>query len=256
METPVEQGCNVTPELLAPVLKAHPEAKAVFTTYNETSTTALADIRGCAALVRHTDNLLVVDAVSALVAEPMQMDDWGVDVLLTSSQKALALPPGLGFIAFSEKAWSTVEKQSCRSMYFDAKAYEREWPRHQSPYTSSLAVLLQLQWRLQRIRLEGLGAIQTRYAKLTTKLRDGLAALGCTFPTEVMGNSTTAARVPDTIDAALFTQKLRVEEGISIGAPYPGQSVVRIGNFGAIGEPEIALCLERMSKILQELRRS
>ncbi|MBQ9406262.1 MAG: alanine--glyoxylate aminotransferase family protein [Desulfovibrio sp.] len=120
----MEPRHNVTPDILEAALKCYPDVSIVFLTYNETSTTALADVKGCAEIISRTNRLLVVDAVSALLVEPMQMDAWGVDVAITSSQKALALPPGLGFIAFSDKAWKRISNIPCRSLYFDAKAYE------------------------------------------------------------------------------------------------------------------------------------
>lgn len=254
LEQPMQAGTNVTPELLAPLLEQYPEAKTVFLTYNETSTTALADVEGCAALLRDTDRLLVVDAVSALLAEPLRMDEWGVDVVLTSSQKALALPPGLGFIAFSEKAWERVLSRPSRSFYFDARAYMHEWQRNQVPFTPSLSVVLQLKERLSAIREEGLSAIYMRYSNLTARLRNGLRSLGFTFLSSHMGNCTTAVCVPDDIDAKALADKARLEKKIILGSPYPGSNSFRIGNFGAISEEDIDSCLERLGEALNELR--
>ncbi len=254
LEQPVPSGTNVTPEMLAPLLEQYPEAKTVFLTYNETSTTALADVKGCAALIRNTDRLLVVDAVSALLAEPLNMDEWGVDVVLTSSQKALALPPGLGFIAFSEKAWERVLSRPCRSFYFDARAFLHEWKRNQVPFTPSLSVVLQLKERLTAIRHEGLSAIYSRYSALTARLRTGLQSLGFTFLSTHMGNCTTAVCVPDDIDAKTFADLVRLEKKIILGSPYPGSNSFRIGNYGAITEADIDSCLERLGEALRELR--
>ncbi len=254
VETPMTPGTNVTPELLVSLLQQYPEAKTVFLTYNETSTTALADVQGCAALLRSTDRLLVVDAVSALLAEPLQMDDWGVDVVLTSSQKALALPPGLGFIAFSEKAWERVLSRPCRSVYFDARLYLQDWGRGQLPFTSSLAVILQLKERLAAIRAEGLAELRARYQALTLHLREGLHALGFSFLSSHMGNCTTAASVPEDIDAFEFVEKMRKEKGVVLVPPYSGSNIFRIGNFGAISKDDIDSCLCRIAEALHELR--
>lgn len=255
IEFPVEEGKNVTPQLLLTCVNKYHKAKVVFLTYNETSTTALADIEGCAKLLKNTNKILVVDAVSALLAEPMYMDEWGVDVLLTSSQKALALPPGLGFISFSDKAWVKVEQVQCRSLYFDAKAYLRDWPRHQLPYTSSLSIILQLEKQLKYISKVGLSEIQEDYRKRTEILRQGLLERGFSFTTERMGNCTTAAEVPAGIDALMFTQKLKREEMIDIAPPYSGKSIVRIGNYGAIGEEEIYIALKRIDYVLDDMRK-
>lgn len=256
VETPMTAGTNVTPEILAPLLQQHPEAKTVFLTYNETSTTALADVKGCAALLRGTDKLLVVDAVSALLAEPLHMDDWGVDVVVSSSQKALALPPGLGFIAFSERAWERVSARPCRSFYFDARPFLQDWGRGQLPFTSSLAIILQLKERLERIRKEGLSELQARHQAITDRLREGLRAQGFSFLSSHMGNCTTAACVPDDIDATEFVEKMRREKAVVLVPPYKGTNVFRIGNFGDISSDDVDLCLARIAEALQELRGS
>ena len=254
LEQPMQVGTNVTPELLMPLLEQYPDAKTIFLTYNETSTTALADVEGCAALLRNTDRLLVVDAVSALLAEPLRMDEWGVDVVLTSSQKALALPPGLGFIAFSEKAWKRVLLRPSRSFYFDARAYMQDWQRNQVPFTPSLSVILQLKERLSAVREEGLPAIYMRYSNLTARLRNGLHSLGFTFLSTHMGNCTTAVCVPEDIDAKALVDKARLEKKIILVPPYPGSNFIRIGNFGAISEDDIDYCLKCLAETLNELR--
>jgi aspartate aminotransferase-like enzyme len=254
IETLMETGSNVTPEILLPLLERHADAKIIFLTYNETSTTALADVEGCAELTRGTDRILVVDAVSALVAERLPMDDWGVDVVITSSQKALALPPGLGFIAFSEKAWQRVLRLPCRSHYFAASAFDKEWQRNQVPFTPSLSVILQLQARLASFRAQGLPDIRARYAELTRFFRDGLQTLGCTFPSRRMGNCTSAVRAPDDIDATELVTAMRTEQSIVFVPPYPGSDVFRVGNFGDITREDITFCLEKLAETMQSLR--
>ncbi len=254
VEIPMMPGTNVTADPLKEQLTFHPEVKAVFLTYNESSTTALADIEACAAILRETDIILVVDAVSALLVEPMKMDEWGVDVLLTASQKALALPPGLAFIAFSEKAWRKVLSHPCRSCYFDAREYERDWGRNQTPFTPSLSVILQLKERLADIRAEGLANLQARSAKVTAQLRAGLMTLGFTFPSKRMGNCTTYACVPDDINAMELVNKMRIEKRTVFVPPYAGSNALRIGNFGAIDSDDVELCIHRIEEALHELR--
>jgi aspartate aminotransferase-like enzyme len=253
IETFLPEGENVTPDLLKSLIEQHAEAKTIFLTYNETSTTALADVKGCAELICNTDRILVVDAVSALLAEPLPMDAWGVDVVISSSQKALALPPGLGFIAFSPKAWKQVLDVNCRSYYFDARNYEKEWGRNQVPFTPSLSIVLQLKQRLIDIRREGMENFQQYYRKHTTYLRNGLKSLGFTFLSERMGNCTTAVCVPIGIKARRITDIMREKERIVFVPPYPGSNTFRIGNFGAIGTIEIDRCLHALASVLRDL---
>jgi Serine-pyruvate aminotransferase/archaeal aspartate aminotransferase len=251
IETQLELGNNVTPKILNPLLKKYPESTAVFLTYNETSTTALADVQGCAKLLHNTGKLLVVDAVSALLAEPLQMDDWGIDVVISSSQKALALPPGLGFISFSEKAWKHVLARNCPSYYFDARPFLKEWERGQVPFTSSLSVVLQLRERLRYIRKEGLSTIREQYAERTKNLRLGLQHLGFIFLSDNMGNCTTAVCTPNNLDATELVSLMATKYGIIFGAPYPGSNTFRIGNFGAISNEDINYCLEKLSEAIK-----
>lgn len=253
LEQAIEIGSNVTPEILRPLLEQYPNVKTIFLTYNETSTTALADVKSCAALLRDTDKLLVVDAVSALLAEPLQMDQWGVDVVLTSSQKALALPPGLGFISFSERAWERVLSRPSRSFYFDARSFLTDWHRNQVPFTSSLSVILQLKKRLEGIRVKGLSSYREEYLKRTNRLRDGLLSLGFNFISTTMGNCTTAVNMQDNIDAKEFVDMMRKDYGVILVSPYPNSNSFRIGNFGDISEEDIDSCLDRMSDALHKL---
>src|SRR6184192_1368723 len=116
-------GKAVTPEMLADALRKNPDAKAVLATLSETSTGVGHDVEAFGRLTSKTDALLVVDGISGLGAMECRMDAWGVDVLVTGSQKALMLPPGLAFVACSERAWKKIDATPARSFYLDLRRY-------------------------------------------------------------------------------------------------------------------------------------
>ncbi|MGH7268297.1 MAG: pyridoxal-phosphate-dependent aminotransferase family protein, partial [Candidatus Rokuibacteriota bacterium] len=137
-------GDTVPPEHVADALRRHPGAKAVFATQSETSTGVLQDIEAYAALTRATDTLCVVDTVSSLGAVACPMDAWGVDVVVTGSQKGLMCPPGLAFIALNGRAWAAAERATCPKFYWDLRA-ERGWQaKRQAQYTPAVSLLMGL----------------------------------------------------------------------------------------------------------------
>src|SRR5439155_4607148 len=115
----VEWGTAIDPAQVETALKTHPDARGVFGTASESSTGVAHPIKEIAAVCRRSDALFVVDAISALGAFDVPQDDWGIDVLVGASQKALMLPPGLAFVGVSERGWARAEKATLPRFYFD-----------------------------------------------------------------------------------------------------------------------------------------
>src|SRR5260370_2597174 len=128
-------GETVPAEAFARALREHPEAKAVLMQQSESSTGVLHDVKGIAAVTRATGAILVVDAVSSLGIADLRMDEWGVDLVVSGSQKGLMLPPGLSFCALSEKAWGHVKAARLPKYYFDLATERKFVPRNQSRFT-------------------------------------------------------------------------------------------------------------------------
>ena len=143
IEIPVEWGCAYPAEELEKALKANPDAKAVLCQLSETSTGAVYDIEGFAKVVGKTDAILVVDGISGLGATPCPMDQWGVNVLLTGSQKSLMIPPGLAFISFDDKAWKLVEASKLPKFYFDMKKARKNLAKKTTPWTPGVTLVIQ-----------------------------------------------------------------------------------------------------------------
>jgi len=239
---PLPEGTNATGDDVTALIAEHPEIKVIFSTYNETSTSALADIESMSHAFKGKDVLWVVDAVSALSVEPLNMDALGCDVVIASSQKGLALPPGLSFIAFSQKAWAFSAEIQCKSFYFDAKLYYKDWVRNQSPFTPAVGLLAQLEFRLDQFQTDGLEKYRNHYYTLTASLRKQLLALGVRFLSKAQANCTTAFDVPEGVDAAKVARRMLQEFNITIVPPYPGGKSLRIGNYGNLTQEDINLC--------------
>lgn len=255
IEEKVEFGKSVEPENIRRTLEQHKNIKAVFTTLDETSSGALTDVKSIAEIVRaYPDTLMVVDCVSALVVEKMQMDAWGIDIAVTSSQKALAIPPGLGFMAISTKGLAAAERADLRLFYFDILAYVKDWKRGQTPFTPAVSLINQLEIRLAKIQSEGLDAMQARYAENTKRIRNGLSEFGFTTFAEHPSNCVTGC-MSGKYNAKEIVRIMREKHHIEI-APSGGslaERFFRVGNFGAVGNREISRFLAAIKKTLAEL---
>ncbi|GHT63497.1 serine-pyruvate aminotransferase [Endomicrobiia bacterium] len=256
IEIKVDFGKIVNPSLIQKSLDKHKNIKAVFATLNETSSGALTDIKAIGAIIKNYPNtIFVVDCVSGLVVEEMQMDAWGIDVAVSSSQKALALPPGLSFMAISNKALSFAKCANLRTYYFDIFIYIENWKRNQHPFTTPVLLVNQLDARLQKIKKEGLLALRKRFEKNTTLLRRGLKQLGFEPVAENPANCVTGV-FSGQYDAEKIIKIMRGKYNIEI-TPSGGDfknKLFRIGNFGNILKKDIDLFLESLEKTLKELK--
>lgn len=255
-EIRVSLGESVNPSGIDIELRKNPAIKAVLITQDETSTGTLTDVEAVARIVRGFPNtILVVDCISSLVVEKMKMDSWGVDVAVSGSQKSLAIPPGLGFISFSQKALRLGKEAGLRSFYFDIFDHIENWRRNQTPFTPSISLLFQLEARLEKIRNEGLENIQKRYQVHTSFLRNGLREFGLNILAKNPANCVSAVMVED-CDASDIVELMSQKHGISI-APSGGElrtKLFRVGNFGNIGTDEINKCLKALRLTIEELR--
>lgn len=257
LEIKVDFGNSVNPELVRYELDKHPEIKAVFATLDETSSGALTDIKSIGEIVKnYPDTIFVVDCVSALIVEPIQTDDWFVDVAVSSSQKAMAIPPGLGFMSISDKALKFAEKSDLRTFYFDIFDHISNWKRNQTPFTPAVSLLNQLDRRLSKIKEEGLESYRKRYYHLTNLIRDGLKELGFEVLAKNPANCVTGI-LTDKYDASEIVRIMREKYNIEI-APSGGDlktKLFRVGNFGAITEKDIERFLSAMKETLKELNK-
>ncbi|MEK3989845.1 pyridoxal-phosphate-dependent aminotransferase family protein [Robertmurraya sp. FSL R5-0851] len=231
-----EWGKIVNPEDVRKALKNNSEVKAVFATHCETSTGAINPIKEIANVVKETEAVFVVDAVSSIVGTPLYMDEWGIDIVATGGQKALMLPPGIALITLSEKAWTAVEKHKCPSYYFDLKKYKKWLPIGHTPYTPNIALVNGLLEACRMIeRSGGMEAEYKRHACLKEMTRAGVRALGLKlFVEDSIASPTLTSVVFDFMDADQFRKKMREDLHVAIGGGL-GQlkgKLLRLGHMG------------------------
>ncbi|HTR44207.1 MAG TPA: alanine--glyoxylate aminotransferase family protein [Thermodesulfovibrionales bacterium] len=235
-EIEIEWGHTVKPEVVEKALKADPAIKGVFVQASETSTGVYHDIKALASIVRrHDDKLLVVDAISALVAHDLKMDEWGIDVLIGGSQKGLMLPPGLAFVGISEKAWKFAETSKCPKFYFNFKKERESLAKNQTNFTSPVTLIIGLNECLKLLQKEGLENAFERHRRLAVATRAAVTTLGLElFTRESPSNSVTAILAPDGIDGQEIYKNLRVKYGITAagGQGRAKGKIFRIAHLG------------------------
>lgn len=256
-EIKLEYGIPVTAWQVEQKLIENPKIEAVFLTHNETSTGTLTNIKSIADVVKKYPNtILVVDCISSILVEPVETDNWGIDVVVSSGNKAMAVPPGVGFMTFSEKAMKKVKKSDIRLYNYDALEYIKEWERISTPYTPPISLLKQLELRLKKVQAEGLENLRKRYKENTKYLRDGVKKLGLAFFTPHMANCVTGVVTPEDINAEEVVKIMRNKYHIELAPSWPGlkEHLFRVGNFGNINKPEIDLFLNSLKSTIEDLR--
>jgi aspartate aminotransferase-like enzyme len=212
----VEWGHAAKPEAVEAALKKNPGIKAVFVQANETSTGVYHDVKSLAAVVKKTDALFVVDAISALVAHDIRTDEWGIDVMIGGSQKGVMLPPGLAFVSVSDKAWKMADRATTPKFYFNFKKERENLAKNQTNFTSAVTLIIGLNACIKMLQDEGLENVLKRHDKLARATRAGATALGLKlFPKESPSNALTAIEAPAGIDGQAIYKNLREKYGIT-----------------------------------------
>ena len=225
-------------------LRTMPDVKAVLLTHNETSTGVMNPIGELAAAIRDEtpDALILVDSVSGLGAVPFQMDDWGVDVVVTGSQKAWMAAPGLAMIAASTRGWAAMETARMPRFYLDLRAHRDAAATGQTPFTPAIAVVYQVDEGLRLMAAEGAESIFARHEACAAAARAGLAALGFELFADPRhaSKTVTAANVPDDLDWKAFnTEVMRRGVVLAGGQGKLTGKIFRLGHLGSVTLEEI-----------------
>jgi aspartate aminotransferase-like enzyme len=225
-------------------LRSVPGTKAVLLTHNETSTGVMNPIQGLAAAIHaeSPDALILVDSVSGLGAVPFEMDAWGVDVVVTGSQKAWMAAPGLSMVAASPRAWSAMEQATMPRFYLDLRAHRDAAAGGETPFTPAIAVVFQVDEGLRIMAAEGADAIFARHEACAAATRAGLAALGFELFADERHYSRTvsAATVPDGLDWKAFNGEVK-RRGVVLagGQGKLTGKIFRLGHLGSVTLEEI-----------------
>jgi aspartate aminotransferase-like enzyme len=228
-------------------------ARAVFLTQSETSTGVVADVRSLAAAAREAGALSVVDAISSLGAVPLETDDWGIDVAVSGSQKALMTPPGLAFASVSHAA----DGGRPRTYYFDWARNRKAQEKLDAAYTPAVSLVVALDVALGLLLKDGLEAAFDRHVRLGRACREGVKAMGLELfsPDDDSSAVVTAVNMPDGRDAGELVLSLRDRFGITLAGgqgPVKGK-IFRIGHIGWFDIFDITTALAGVELVLSEL---
>jgi aspartate aminotransferase-like enzyme len=235
--------------------------RAVVVIHNESATGVVADLTAIGAVLRDTDTLLVVDSVSGVGGVEMRMDEWGVDVMVTASQKSLMCPPGLAVAAVSEKAMRVIDAaQGIPRFSLDFRRAKTSLDKGETPFTPPVSLILGLREALRMIDEEGLPAVLARHARLSAALRAGFEALGfAMFPVGRPFSSTvTVGVVPDGLEGSAIVRHMyaRYRTVIAGQRTKLQNRVIRIGTMGFVGAEDILADLHYLECTLRDLGRA
>jgi aspartate aminotransferase-like enzyme len=234
--------------------------KAVLMTQNETSTAVTNPISELAKAVHELapDALVIVDAISGLGAVPFETDAWGLDIVVSGSQKAWMVAPGLSLVAVSPRAWEAAATAKMPKFYFDLLAHRASAESGQTPWTPAVAVVFQLDVALSLIEQEGLEAIWKRHEAVGAAVRAGLTKLGFKLLADpaFASNTVTGAWIPEDLDWKTFNGKLRALGLVVAGGQgnLKGK-IFRIGHLGHVTVPSILNAVAVLEQALLELGR-
>ena len=255
----VPYGEAPQPKQIEEALQKDPDIKAVCVQLCETSTAVLSDIQAIGAIVAKTNALLIVDAISGLGADRLETDHWHVDLVVSGSQKALMLPPGLAFLSVSEKAKSRMATAKLPRFYYDLKYYEKSLKDSDTPWTPALTLVIGLQKSLDLIEQEGIENVFKRCAANAAFTRESLEKMGLKLFSKAASSTVTAAWLPEGVDGEKLCEVMRDEKGIAMAGGQGDQmkgKVVRICHMGAITKQDIEKGLKVLGETLKEMKSS
>lgn len=233
------------------------QIKAVILTHSETSTGVLNDLETINKAVKnHGEALIIVDAVTSIGATSVPIDEWELDVVASGSQKGYMIPPGLGFVAVSPKAWKAYETANLPRYYLDLGKYRKATAKNSSPFTPPINLVFGLLEALRMMREEGLENIFARHQRLTQATRAGVKALGLNLfaPDSHASNAVTAV-MPTNVEAEQIRSTMRQQFNIALAG---GQNdlkgkIFRIGHLGFVSERDTLTVIAALKASLQHL---
>ena len=252
-------GMGVNPKELETLLDSEDgkNVKGVFVTHNETSTGVANDIQSVGEILKNRDCLYIVDAISSLGGLEVKTDEWGIDIVIAGSQKALMLPPGLAFVSVSEKAWKQIEQSKMPKFYFDFLSYRKSLEKNTTPYTPAVSLIIAASEALDMILQEGLDKIFLRHKILSKACKAGVKALGLEFfaKEEYASDLITSIKAPENIDFEAVRKILNLEYDIMVagGQQKLKGRIIRIGHMGYIDGFDILKTLSALEIALNKV---
>jgi aspartate aminotransferase-like enzyme len=229
-----EYGEVVSPREVAEALAANPDARGVFVQASETSTGAMHDVRAMGEMVAKTEAIFVIDAITGLGTMPLDIHNWGLDVVIGGSQKAFMIPPGMAFLSVSPKAWAFAETSDLPHFYFNLKKEAKNAAAGESSWTPNTSLVLALAEALKYIQSIGMDKLIDNAALLAKATRAAAARLGLEPFTAHPGNSVTAIKAPAGMDSGVIVKGFKQRFGaiIANGQGSMKGQIFRIAHLG------------------------
>jgi aspartate aminotransferase-like enzyme len=247
-------GEAAVPAKVKAALDADPEIKGVLTQATESSTTVKHPVREIAEITKGRDVLLVVDGITGVGVFDVPMDDWGVDVLICGSQKAMMLPPGLAFIALNDRAWARADKCKNNRFYFDLKRERKNLKDKTTAYTPAVSLIYGLREALLMMEEETYPKVFERHAALGRAVRAGTAALGLAPVTKQYSEAMTGVFLPESVNGKKFVKALRDDFGVTFAGgqdAWEGR-IVRVAHLGYFGEFDMIIAMSALEMALEK----
>ena len=254
-----EWGQPLDPEAFRTALEADTAKaiKAVILTHSETSTGVINDLETIARHVKnHGTALTLADCVTSLGATDVPMDAWGLDVVASGSQKGYMLPPGLSFVAMSDRAWDAYERSDLPKFYLDLGPYRKTAAKDSNPFTPAVNLYFGLEAALNMMQNEGLEAIFARHARHRSAAQAGMKAIGMPlFAAEGYGSPAITAVAPEGIDAEQLRKAVKEKFDILLagGQDHLKGQVFRIGHLGFVCDRDVLTAVSAIEATLQAL---
>ena len=233
------------------------QIRAVILTHSETSTGVINDLQTiCGHVKAHGTALTIADCVTSLGATDVPMDAWGIDVVASGSQKGYMLPPGLSFVAMSDRAWEAYDRSDLPKFYLDLGPYRKTAAKNSNPFTPAVNLYFGLEAALEMMQSEGLEAIFTRHSRHRAAAQAGMKAIGMPlFAAEGHGSPAITAVAPEGIDAELLrkTVKERFDILLAGGQDHLKGKVFRIGHLGFVSDRDVLTAVSAIEATLQSL---
>lgn len=254
-----EWGQPLDPQLFQEKLEADAEKqiKAVIITHSETSTGVLNDLETINRSVKqHGEALMIVDAVTSLGAVNLPMDTWGLDVVASGSQKGYMIPPGLGFVAVSPKAWEAYKTAKLPRYYLDLGKYRKATAKNTTPFTPPVNLIVALHATLRMMQAEGLKSIFARHQRLMNATRAAIKGLNLPLLTaDSCASHAITAVAPSSVEAEQIRAIMKKQFDIALagGQDHLKGKIFRIGHLGFVSERDILSAIASLEVALREL---
>lgn len=258
-EIKIERGKAADPKLVEQKLKEDKkkEIKAVIFQQNETSTGVINDVKKIAEAISAHGALSIVDAVSGLLTADLKVDEWGLDVVASGSQKAFMVPPGLSFVSMSEKAWKAYESAKLPKFYFDLGAAKKFAQTGETPWTPCLTIAFGMQVSIRMLRSEGLENIFKRHETMSKAVRSGVKALGFGLLADdsCASKAVTAIVPPAGVDAEALRKACREKFGVVLagGQEDLKGKIFRLGHLGYIDKMDILTAFSAIEMVVSSM---